>query len=462
MIRRQRLAKAAPPAPGTAAPLFQLSDLGVEFVSLVPAGANRQRKWMVCKADGTAPALPPGQPAPVEPAAPAPPPPPAPTDKAAFCPYCGAALPVGATTCPGCDRQVPNLAAPPAPAPPAADGVEPVQDGCAAGGSTDEEDRRRRALAGPAPGSPPAPPAPAPAAEADTKATVPGAEATPEDRRAAQEARGKEYGIQVLAGPEAALTFPADAPTTLELYGDPVNLKYPLGGTGNTADPARIRNALARFKQAAATYTETASRGTVYGRIVAAALAAGIGVTYDSQDPIDQLLPGDLKARLEELNKAGAGATAPAPSPGGTPPSPGSDLSGWLTDVGVKVDALAVDAKLAAALASPQPVAAAAPAPAPAPTNKAPAIEAAGPGAVAKAAVAELASATAAAEALRLQLDAERAQNARLSKGVGTTVAMPTGERPTVNKAEEGKAGEAVARAWRGGGDLAAAVKPKP
>jgi hypothetical protein len=287
-------------------------------------------------------------------------------------------------------------------------------------------------------------------------AAVPGPEASPEDKRAAQETRASEYGIEALTGPEAALTFPADAPTTLELYGDPVNLKYPLGGTGNTPDPARIRNALARFKQAAGSYAEAASRGKVYGRIVAAALAAGIAVTYDPQDPIDQLLPGELKARLEELNKAGAGAT-PTPSPGGTPPSPGSDLSGWLTDMGAKVDALVVDAKLAAALASPQPAAAAAPAPAPAVT-KAPAIEATGQQ-VAKA-TAELASAAAETAILRQQLDAERAQVARLAKGVGQSVAMPTGERPTVTKTQAGEAKEAVSRAWRGGGDLAAAVKP--
>ena len=459
--RRDRLAKAAPPAAPGAAPLFQLTDLGVEFVSLVPAGANRQRKWMVCKADGTAPELPPGQPQTVEPA-PAPAPAPAPTDAAAFCPYCGAALPVGASICPGCERQVPTLTTP---TPPAAAPAEPVADGCA--GESDEDKRRREEMAAPKPpAAAPAAPGQAPAGEPEapeegdeeepeTMAAVPGPEATPEDKRAAQEARASEYGIEALTGGDAALTFPADAPTTLELYGDPVNLKYPLGGTGNAPDPARIRNALSRFKQAAGSYAEAASRGKVYGRIVAAALAAGIGVSYDPQDPIDQLLPGELKARLEELNKAGAGATPP-PSPGGTPPSPGSDLSGWLADTGAKVDALVVDAKLAAALASPQPAAAAAPAPAPAVT-KAPAIEATGQQ-VAKA-TAELASAAAEAEALRQQLDAERAQVARLAKGVGQSVAMPTGERPVVSKAQAGPA-EAVSRAWRGGGDLAAAVKP--
>lgn len=453
--RRDRIAKAAPATPpsATAAPLFELTDLGVEFVSLVPAGANRQRKWMVCKADGTAPELPPEAAA-----APPAPPPPAPNDKPAFCPYCGAALPVGGTTCPGCDRPVPALAAPPPPEPPepAAPGVPgEVEDGCGGG---DEEDKRRRALAAPAPDAAPAAPPEAP--PDGQKAPVPGPEATPEDKRAAQEARASEYGIEALTGPDANLSWPADAPTTLELYGDPVNLKYPLGGSGNAPDVARIRNALARFKQAAGSYAQPASRGKVYGRIVSAALAHGIAVSYDPEDPIDQLLPGDVKARLEELNKAGAGATAPAPSPGGTPPSPGSDLSGWLTEVGAKVDALVVDAKLAAALAPPQPVAAAAPDPAPAPATKAPAIAATGQGAVAKAA-AELASAEAESEALRRQLDAERAQNARLSKGVGTTVALPTGERPAVLKTQAGPA-EAVARAWRGGGDLAAAATQKP
>jgi hypothetical protein len=292
----------------------------------------------------------------------------------------------------------------------------------------------------------------------EQKASVPAADATPEDKRTAQEARATEYGIESLTGTEANLSWPADAPTQLDLYGDPVNLKYPLGGTDNAADPARIRNAMARFKQAAGAYSQDSSKGKVYGRIVAAALAAGIAVTYDPNDAIDKLLPGELKARLEQLNKAGEGATAPAPSQGGTPPSPGSDLSGWLADMGAKAEAMLVDARLSAALASPQPVAAAAPAPVPAPTTKAPAIEATGPGVVAKAAAdAERRAAAEESVRLRKQLDEKQAEVARLAKGVGLSASLPVGERPVVNK-DQAAPNDNARRAWRSGGDLAAAV----
>jgi hypothetical protein len=459
-----RRAKAAPPA-ASSNPVFELTDMSIDYVSLVPAGANRQRKWLVRKADGSPAGVAPGDPgAPSEQSTEEQAP--SPTDRPAFCPYCGAALPVGCLNCPGCDRPVPGLVDPvlpvPAPAPePAAPPAEPEETNTEPPEAPTEPTPDSSAPPAkpvdeePKPGEPkPEPPKPD-GEDEEERPEVPGAEATDEDKQAAQQARAKEYEIEALAGTDASLTWPADAPTKLDLYGDPVNLKYPLGGTENKADPEKIGAALSGFKQAADKYTQAGSRGKVYARIVAAALAAGIAVTYDPQDPIDQLLPGDLKGKLEELNKAGEGAQAPAPSQGGTPPSTGSDLSGWLADMGAKAEAMLVDAKLSAALATPQPMAAAAPAPAPAVT-KAPAIEATGQQVVAKAA-AELASATAQAEGLRLQLDAQRAEVARLAKGVGLSSSLPTGERPNVNKEQAGPT-EAASRAWRGGGDLAAAV----
>jgi len=131
----------------------------------------------------------------------------------------------------------------------------------------------------------------------DAEKAVPAADAPAEDKRAAQETRSKKYGIEILST-NSALSYPADAPTTETLYGDPVNIKYPLGGTDNQPDAARVRNALARFKQNAAVYTEDAARGKVYARIVEQALALGIDVSYDPEDPVDALLPADLKDRL--------------------------------------------------------------------------------------------------------------------------------------------------------------------
>ena len=142
-----------------------------------------------------------------------------------------------------------------------------------------------------------------PALKSALEKSVPAADATPEEKQTAHEARAKQYGIEALTT-GAALSYPAGDPTTEALYGDPSNLKYPLAGEDNKADPARIRNALSRFKGNADTYSKDASKARVYERIVRAALAESIAVSYDPNDAIDKLLPADLKTRLETANKA--------------------------------------------------------------------------------------------------------------------------------------------------------------
>jgi len=118
----------------------------------------------------------------------------------------------------------------------------------------------------------------------DTEKAVPAADADDETKRDALEGRAKSYGIEIRD--DASLTYPKGDPTTEKLYGDPVNLAYPLGDDGNAADVGRIKNALSRFKQAHSTYNK------------GAALAAGVDVSYDPEDAIDSLLPADLKTRL--------------------------------------------------------------------------------------------------------------------------------------------------------------------
>ncbi len=134
----------------------------------------------------------------------------------------------------------------------------------------------------------------------DTEKAVPDKDAPRETKEKAQASRSKQYGIEVLSA-NSNLSFPAGAPSTERLYGDPVNLKYPLAYAGATSpDPARTRNAIVRFKQNPEAYSERSSRARVYERIVRSALSAGINVSYDPNDPIDQLLPGDLKTRLQK------------------------------------------------------------------------------------------------------------------------------------------------------------------
>lgn len=114
-----------------------------------------------------------------------------------------------------------------------------------------------------------------------------------EELEAAREARSSTYGIEVLEE-GSHLTYPSGYPTTLEEYGDPVNLKYP------TDTPERAQNARTRFKQHADAYKKDSSKKVVHERIVRAELKHGIEPGYDPDDPLDQMLPSDLKDEMTE------------------------------------------------------------------------------------------------------------------------------------------------------------------
>lgn len=141
----------------------------------------------------------------------------------------------------------------------------------------------------------------------DVEKRVPPADASPEDKRDAQMARSRQYGIEALES-GANLSYPAGDPTTESLYGDPANLKYPFGYSDNQKSAERSRNALSRFKGNYKTYQKESSRARVYERIVRAALSLGIDVSYDPSDAVDALLPGDLKGRLAKSEPANADA----------------------------------------------------------------------------------------------------------------------------------------------------------
>jgi hypothetical protein len=326
-------------------------------------------------------------------------------------------------------------------------------------------------------GSPVPPVATEPEVPAAAAKAVPAAEATPEDKRAAQDERAAKYGIEARA--DGNLSYPAGDPTTESLYGDPVNLMYPFGADGNTADPARLRNALARFRQAADGYNAT-SRVKVYERIVRAALAAGITPSFDPNDPIDSALPADLKDRLgtpEEKVDAPATESPSAPaSPDGNPaPEAASklDLAPWLEAAGARAQALAMDVVVARALApspsAPEAPPASAPPPPDEPGLAASAVEVdalrsdlvtareriaalEGEVRVARAAT-EKARAEGAAALAKAQaaVSAEKARVAKLRASVAQPSALPTGEVPA-----SGGSGS-TRTPWAG--DLAAQVR---
>jgi len=126
------------------------------------------------------------------------------------------------------------------------------------------------------------------------KANEPSDSMSREELVAAREARSKAYGIEVLES-GSHLTYPSSFPTKLDEYGDPVNLKYP------TDTKERAANARVRFKQNADAYKQDSSKKVVHERIVRAELQHGIEPGYDAEDPLDQMLPSDLK---DELTKS--------------------------------------------------------------------------------------------------------------------------------------------------------------
>ncbi len=247
----------------------RLSDIETQFVSLVGAGANRQKKFFVVKADEQG--LGPG----------------------------------GDCVCVDCGHSVPHKT-----------GTKCTDLKCSECGGAMKR--------------------------IESKA-VPAADASDEDKRKAQETRSKQYGIEALET-GANLSYPSGDPTTETLFGDPTNLKYPLGKDDNKPDLGRIRNALARFKQAADTYKTDKSKGVVFARIVTVALEQGIDVGYDPENPIDKLLPSDLKERLEEKDKGGDG------SKGEVGKAFKVDLDAWLGSAGNKIGTIESEARLAKAL----------------------------------------------------------------------------------------------------------------
>jgi hypothetical protein len=124
---------------------------------------------------------------------------------------------------------------------------------------------------------------------------IPEAGMSPEDLKAAQEMRVKEFGIEALA--DAALTFAESGPQDLAKYGDPVNILYAID-TAEAADAARVA-----FKKDAAQYKEDSSKAAIHDRIMSAQLEYGSKAEYDEQDPLDGLLSQPIKDKLINSNQ---------------------------------------------------------------------------------------------------------------------------------------------------------------
>jgi hypothetical protein len=124
---------------------------------------------------------------------------------------------------------------------------------------------------------------------------IPSKNATREEKLKAQADRAKKYGIKAQDG--ARLIPPPSFPQDEAKYGDPVNFAYPL-------DPLpRLRNALARFAQFAASAYKNDSAGLkeVADRIATAAMKAGIIPGADSA--IMNYVSQAVKSKIEQARK---------------------------------------------------------------------------------------------------------------------------------------------------------------
>lgn len=112
-------------------------------------------------------------------------------------------------------------------------------------------------------------------------------------KKIAQKNRSDKYGIAALDNKGERLSFPPKFPTTLDQYGDPVNLLFPI------SPASRATNARVRFKQYANNiYDDNKSKKIVHTRIVEAELGYGSKPKYEDDD-LDKLLPEATKKRME-------------------------------------------------------------------------------------------------------------------------------------------------------------------
>jgi len=113
----------------------------------------------------------------------------------------------------------------------------------------------------------------------------------------AQVERSQKYGIGIKAK-NSSVTKPSEyADVPEDQFGDPVNFRYPL-------DKAHVQAALSYFNQPDNRSDYSAEeQAKIMAKIVSAALAAGIEVTYQPNDPAYKALPEELKAKCKGYTK---------------------------------------------------------------------------------------------------------------------------------------------------------------
>lgn len=128
------------------------------------------------------------------------------------------------------------------------------------------------------------------------KALTPTSEMSRAQLEASRKERAERFGIEITEN--SNLTFQKGDPTDLDLFGDPVNLKFPF----DTIE--RARNARVRFKQFAdKIYKLENSKRVVHTRIVRRQLDLNVIPGINPTDRLDALLPQSLRDEAVAVKK---------------------------------------------------------------------------------------------------------------------------------------------------------------
>jgi hypothetical protein len=127
-----------------------------------------------------------------------------------------------------------------------------------------------------------------------------GAESNDEKRDAAAERAARHPRIERLDN--QGLSAGPDEPLVEALWGDPVNLRFPLAYREQSSpDAARSNSARSRFKgPGGASVYSRASAEAVHERIVAAQIAAGTSPSFDPDDALDAALPARHRRHMAQ------------------------------------------------------------------------------------------------------------------------------------------------------------------
>lgn len=131
---------------------------------------------------------------------------------------------------------------------------------------------------------------------------IPVDSASDELKKSALDSRSVKYGIEKMSE-GGRLTVGEGLPTSEALYGDPVNLRYPMGDGENQASESVLKDSISQFRKDHAVYEGEVVKSRIFERLVRKGLSLGMSFAHDPEDTINKLLPADITKRLAKEHK---------------------------------------------------------------------------------------------------------------------------------------------------------------